>query len=172
MLGNSGPCIWELLHPLRIWTVDSGCLVDCRSCPQWFDGHKHTSTYIFAQRLRGKGSLATILSIQGRIMPRFTRGNTTEGKRRKRNERNKRKRLLRTAKQREAVGILRQMERAAYSRAKEMARSFYLKWRQLAEQNKTRTLDRTKVSLHLDTSKTHKKRSLKPPASVVVVALS
>ena len=79
---------------------------------------------------------------------------------------------MRTAKKSEAEGILRQKERAAYSRAKEMERSFYFKWRQLAEQNKTRPLDRTKVSLHLDTSKTHKKRSLKPPASVVVVALS
>ena len=105
-------------------------------------------------------------------MPRFTRENTTEEKRRMRNERNKRKRLLRTAKKSEAEGILRQKERAAYSRAKEMARSFYFKWRQLAEQNKTRPLDRTKVSLHSDTSETHKQRSFKPPASVVVVALS
>ena len=96
------------------------------------------------------------------MMPRFTRENTIEEKRRMRNERNKRKRLLRTAKKREAVGMLKQKERAAYSRAKEMARRFYFKWRQLVEQNKTRTLDRTKVSLHSDTSKTHKQRSFKP----------
>ena len=103
-------------------------------------------------------------------MPQFTRENTTEEKRKMRNERNKRKQLLQTAKKREAVGILRQKERAAYSRVKEMARSFYFKWRQLVEQNKTRTLDRTKVSLYSDTSKTHKRHSFKPPVSVAMAA--
>ena len=111
-------------------------------------------------------SLGTISSIPERIMPRFTRENTIEEKRRMRNERNKRKRLLRTAKKREAVGILRQKERAAYSPAKEMARTFYFRWRQLVEQNKTRTLDKTKVSLYSDTPKSRNQCSLKQPGGV------
>ena len=39
-----------------------------------------------------------------------------------------------------------QKERDAYSRAKELARIYYGKWKALAEQNK-KTLDQTKVSL-------------------------
>ena len=84
-------------------------------------------------------------------MPRFSRENTIEEKRRMRNRRNKRKRLSRVEKQREAELIrqkdkIRQKERAAYSRAKELARVYYGKWKQLGEQKKSWTLDKTKVS--------------------------
>ena len=149
--------------------------MDCGNSAQRLYNNKHIFSCdspgaIFVHRLRGKVSIVTISSIPQRIMPRFTRENTIEEKRKMRNERNKRKRLLRTEEKREAVGILRQKEKAAYSRAKEMARSFYFKWRQLAEQNKTRTLDRTKVSLYSDSSKTHKQRSIKPPVSVGIAA--
>ena len=79
-------------------------------------------------------------------MPRFSRENTIEEKRRMRNRRNKRKRLSRVEKQREAEEIIRQKERATYSRAKELARIYYGKWKQLGEQKKSWTLDKTKVS--------------------------
>ena len=79
-------------------------------------------------------------------MPRFSRENTIEEKRRMRNRRNKRKRLSRVEKQREAEEIIRQKERAAYSRVKELARVYYGKWKQLGEQKKSWTLDKTKVS--------------------------
>ena len=78
--------------------MDSGYLLDCGSCAQRLNNHKHIFSRTFAHRLSGKGSLATISSIPERIMPRFTRENTIEEKQRMRNEQNKRKRLLRTAK--------------------------------------------------------------------------
>lgn len=94
----------------------------------------------------GKASLSIFRRLR-RDMPRFSRENTIEEKRRMRNQRNKRKRQLRAEKQREAEEIRGRKERAAYSRAKELARIYYGKWRQsLAEQNISRTLDKTKVS--------------------------
>ena len=68
-------------------------------------------------------------------MPRKSRENTTEEKQRMRSKRNKRKRLLRVEKQRKATEIIRQKERAAYIRARELARTYYGKWKLLAEQN-------------------------------------
>ena len=62
-----------------------------------------------------------------------------------RNARNKRKRLSRAASEREAKEMRRQKERAAYSRAKELARVYYAKWKAQAEESKGRTLERTKV---------------------------
>ena len=79
-------------------------------------------------------------------MPRQSRENTTEEKNRMRNQRRKRKRLARTARERENREMRIRKERDAYSRAKELARIYYGKWKALAEQNK-RTLDKTKVSL-------------------------
>lgn len=94
----------------------------------------------------GKASLSIFRRLR-RDMPRFSRENTIEEKRRMRNQRNKRKRQLRAEKQREAEEIRGRKERAAYSRAKELAPHYYGKWRQsLAEQNISRTLDKTKVS--------------------------
>ena len=72
------------------------------------------------------------------IMPRHSRENTVEEKRRMRSDRNKRKRLLRAEKQRKSKEIIRQKERAAYTRARELARTYYGKWKLLAEQNKTK----------------------------------
>ena len=80
-------------------------------------------------------------------MPRKSRENTIEEKRRMRNERNKRKRLLRASEKMKAGEIRRQQERAAHTRAKELARIYYNKWRQLSEYNKRSTLHKTKVSL-------------------------
>ena len=80
-------------------------------------------------------------------MPRFSRENTIKEKRRMRNNRNKRKRLLRAEKLREAKEIIRQKEQAVHSRAKQLARYYYGKWKELAEQNKRRTLEKSKVSL-------------------------
>jgi len=51
-----------------------------------------------------------------------------------------------------------------------MACTNYLKWRLVVDQNKTRTLDRTKVSLYSDTSKTHNQHSVKPPGGVYINA--
>ena len=48
--------------------------------------------------------------------------------------------------ERENREIRTQKERDAYSRAKELARIYYCKWKALAEQNK-RTLDQNKVRL-------------------------
>lgn len=82
------------------------------------------------------------------IMPRQSRENTTEEKRRMRNQRRKRKRLSRTDRERENREMRTQKERDAYSRAKGLARMYYGKWKALVEQNK-KTLDKTKVSTRL-----------------------
>ena len=80
------------------------------------------------------------------IMPRKSRENTVEEKRRMRNERNRRKRLLRASEKMKAGEIRRQQERAAYTRAKGLARIYYKKWRQLSGYEKSSTLHKTKVS--------------------------
>ena len=92
------------------------------------------------------GSRETARFRKSRIMPRKSRENSIEEKRRMRNERSKRKRLSRTAMEKEKREIRTQKERDAYSRAKELARIYYGKWKALAEQNK-RTLDKNKVRL-------------------------
>ena len=79
-------------------------------------------------------------------MPRKSRENSIEEKRRMRNERSKRKWLSRTTMERENREIRTQKERDAYSRAKELARIYYGKRKALAEQSK-RTLDQNKVRL-------------------------
>ena len=78
-------------------------------------------------------------------MTRTSRENTIEEKRTMRN-RNKRKRILRAEKKRKAADILRQKEQAEYSHAKELARFYYGKWKDLARQNNSRVLDNSKVS--------------------------
>ena len=62
-----------------------------------------------------------------------------------RNNRNKRKRIFR-AEKRKAADILRQKEQAEYSHAKELARFYYGKWKDLGRQNKSRALNNSKVS--------------------------
>lgn len=84
--------------------------------------------------------------LQKAMMPRQTRENTIEEKRRMRNQRKKRKGLSRTARERENREMQLQKQRDAYSRAKELARIYHGKWKALVEQNK-KTLDKTKVSL-------------------------
>ena len=80
-------------------------------------------------------------------MPRCSRENSIDDKRRMRNKRNKRKRLSRAAKEREAKEIQQQREIETYSRAKHPARVYYTRWKELADQSKRRTQDRTKVGL-------------------------
>ena len=87
------------------------------------------------------GSRETVRFRNSQIMPRKSRENSIEEKRRIRNERRKSKRLSRTAMERENTEIRTQKERDAHSRAKELARIHYDKWKAFAEQN-NRSLDK------------------------------
>ena len=66
------------------------------------------------------------------VMTRTSRENAIEEKQRMRNNRNKRKIILRAEEKRKAADILRQKERAEYSHAKELARFYYGKRKDLA----------------------------------------
>ena len=107
---------------------------------------ENAGTQLFIRNRVPKSIAEKKRAVQKAIMPRQSRENTIEEKRRMRNKRNKRKRLSRTAREKENREMRIQKERDAYSRAKELARFYYGKWKALAQQNK-KTLDKTKVSL-------------------------